>query len=87
MYRYEFTSIALKQLGKLPVNIQKRIIKKLDFYCRQKNSLRFADFLIDYRLGSYRFRVGDYRIVFDIESEVIVIFVVGHRREIYKKGR
>lgn len=84
MYRYEFTARALKQLEKLPVNIQKRIIKKLDFYCRQENPLRFADFLIDYHLGDYRFRVGDYRIAFDIEDEVMVILVVGNRREIYK---
>ena len=87
MYRYEFTAKALKQLEKLPVNIQKRIIKKLDFYCQQKNLLRFADFLIDYHLGDHRFRVGDYRVVFDIEGEVIIILIVGHRREIYKKGR
>lgn len=87
MYRYEFTSIALKQLEKLPVNIQKRIIKKLDYYCRQKNPLRFADFLIDYRLGDYRFRVNDYRIVFDMEGEVLIILAVGHRREIYKKRK
>lgn len=35
---------------------------------------------------SWRIRVGDYRIVYDIEdSELIVLVVaVGHRREIYR---
>lgn len=36
-------------------------------------------------LGSYRFRIGDYRVVFDLEGDQIVILRVGHRREIYKR--
>ena len=36
-------------------------------------------------LGSYRFRVGDYRIIFDIEEKDIIVLRVGHRRELYKR--
>ena len=35
--------------------------------------------------NGYRFRIGKYRIVFDIDKNNIVILRVGHRREIYKK--
>lgn len=35
-------------------------------------------------MGAYRFRIGDYRIIFNIEGENIVILRVGHRKSIYK---
>ena len=86
MYRYFFSSPALKQIRKLPKNIQKKIVKKLDFYC-QKSPFGYADALIDSRLGDYRFRIGDYRVIFDKEEgDSIFILRVGHRRGIYRKG-
>jgi mRNA interferase RelE/StbE len=36
-------------------------------------------------LGQYRMRVGDWRIVFDVEGKEIVILRIGHRREIYRR--
>lgn len=85
MYRYYFTPQALKQIKKLPKNIQKRIIIKLDFFCRE-NPLTFADYLIDSSLGGYRFRIGDYRVIFDKDKgDGILVLRIGHRREIYKK--
>ncbi|MBL7159491.1 type II toxin-antitoxin system RelE/ParE family toxin [Candidatus Microgenomates bacterium] len=84
MYKYFFSEKALSQLQKLPKNIQKRIIKKLDFYCQQERILFFADKIISTKLGEYRFRVGDYRIVFDLEGDKIIILLVGHRKEIYR---
>ncbi len=86
MHQYFFSQLALRQIKKLSPLVQKRIIKKLDWYCQQKDPLRFASSLVDSRLGSFRFRVGDYRIVFDIEkSGNIMVLVVGHCRNIYKK--
>ncbi|MDP3998787.1 MAG: type II toxin-antitoxin system RelE/ParE family toxin [bacterium] len=81
---YSFRPLALKQLEKLPKNVQKGIIKKLDFYCLQKAPLKFTEHLIDKRLGSYRFRIGEYRVVFDVEENQIIIILIGHRREIYR---
>lgn len=84
MYRYEFTSYALRDLRRLPKDIQKRIFKKLDFYVMSGQPLSFAHSLMNYELGQYRFRIGDYRVVFNIDEEMITILAVGHRREIYK---
>jgi len=36
------------------------------------------------KLGSYLFRIGDYRVIFDIEEKKIIIPRVGHRSKIYK---
>ncbi len=84
MYSYAFKQQALKNLQKLPKNIQQRIIKKLDFYISSSNPLSFAESLINYEIGQYRFRIGDYRVIFDVEETTLIILTVGHRREIYK---
>jgi mRNA interferase RelE/StbE len=75
---------AAKALKKLPKEIRSRIVEKLDFWVDSGRPLDFAEYLHDYELGSYRFRIGDYRATFDVEDETIVVLAVGHRREIYK---
>ena len=47
--------------------------------------LKYARKLIDPKLGGYRFRIGDYRVVFDIENDEIVVLRIGHRKEIYRR--
>jgi mRNA interferase RelE/StbE len=84
MYKYEFTSPAAKDIKKLPPNIQKRIIKKLDYFVASSQPLSFAGRLTDYRIGSYRFRIGDYRVIFDLEDETLIILTLGHRKDIYR---
>jgi mRNA interferase RelE/StbE len=41
--------------------------------------------MVDPSLGGYRFRIGDYRVIFDIEGDEIVVLRVGHRKEIYRR--
>ena len=84
MYKIVVRSRARKQLKKLSPDIQQRIISKLDYYSQVETPLFFAERLTDFSLGQYRFRVGDYRIIFDVVEDAIVIHKVGHRREIYK---
>lgn len=55
-----------KQLESLPPSIQKRIVQKMRFYVTQKNPLKFAQRLTDSREGNFRFRIGEYRAVFDV---------------------
>jgi len=47
--------------------------------------LKHASKLTDPALGTYRFRIGDYRVIFDIEEKEIVVLRVGHRKDIYRK--
>lgn len=84
MSDYQFTKTSLRRFQKLPKDIQIRIINKLDYFCSQEDLLDFAEVLTKSSLGSYRFRIGDYRVAFDIEDEYLVIHEVGHRRDIYK---
>ncbi len=34
--------------------------------------------------GYWKLRVGDYRVIFRIEKDIIKIFAIGHRSEVYK---
>lgn len=82
-YRLVYTHKAVKDIQKLEPSVKKRIGESLQRY--EKEPLSYAIRLTDSRLGSYRFRIGDYRVVFDLEGDQIVILRVGHRSRIYKR--
>jgi len=83
-YRLIYTRRAERDIKKLEANAKERVGKALIRYSEEL--LKFAEKLSDPILGEYRFRVGDYRVIFDIEGNEIVVLRVGHRREIYKRG-
>jgi len=85
MYKIQYTSRAYKDFAKLPAQIQKQISGKLDilaqnpFTATQVKQLKGED-------ETYRLRVGDYRVVYYIENEELIITIVrlGHRKDIYQ---
>jgi mRNA interferase RelE/StbE len=79
-----FAPSALRGLEKLAPAIQERIIAKLDFYLAQKNPLQYAEKMKDSKYGDWRFRIGDYRVLFDVEKDTANILKLGDRKEIYK---
>ncbi len=82
-YRLVYTQRATKDISKLPAEIKQRIKKALEKYV--ENPFLYATKMADSSLGMYRFRVGSYRILFDIENNDIVILRIGSRDGIYKK--
>ena len=66
---------------------QKRIADKLRFYLSNDNPLTHAKKLKNSRLGTYRFRIGDYRAIFDIDKKVnitiLLILKIKHRKDAY----
>ncbi len=82
-YEVKFEAGALRSFDKLPKHIQQRVTNagtKLQFDPRQAGSKKLV--------GSdrYRIRVGDYRIIYEIHDNKLLILVVelGHRKEIYR---
>ena len=84
-YNLVYTRRAEKDIKKLDSSIKGRIGNALLKF--QDNPLLYLDKLSDPALGTYKFRIGDYRVIFDIEGNDVVILRVGHRREIYKRFR
>ena len=69
---------------KLPAGIQTRIESSID---RLGMTLdRFPHYRMQ-GAGVYRFRVGDYRVIynFDRSKGTLFLLAVGHRREVYRK--
>jgi len=87
-YEIIFTSKAKAEFLILERNLQKRIAGKLRFFVDSGNPLQYAKKLKDFRLGAYRFRVGDYRIIFDLdkngEINILMILRIKHRKDVYE---
>ena len=47
---------------------------------------KFGKGLVGNKSGEWRYRIGDYRLIADINDETVTILLleIGHRREIYK---
>ena len=76
-----FTDNAIKDLKKLDKQSAKHIIKKIDNlkdYPLTNNIKKLKNFY-----PPYRYRIGYYRILFDIEEKNIIIFKIVHRKDAY----
>ena len=82
MYKVLITEKAQKDLKNIDNETKKRIIEKLKYL--SNDPVAFSRKLINSEIGEYRFKVGDYRIIFDIDGENIVILKIGHRKDIYE---
>ncbi|TAK89079.1 type II toxin-antitoxin system RelE/ParE family toxin [Patescibacteria group bacterium] len=83
-YEIEFTKSAQKELSKLPSKTRLRIAKAI--YQLRENP-RTGNTRSMVGIPSWRLRVGDYRVVYDITDQKLTILVVRvrHRRDIYKQ--
>ena len=81
MFSIEFSPTAKKQLAKLENPVQSRVISVLE-------RIQYRPFSFVIKLSGlpyYRLRVGDYRVLLEIEQkkQVILVAEVGHRKNIY----
>ena len=87
-WRIELTATAAKQLGKLDKSEAKRITTFLRERLETIDDPRSTGkALTGPQLGTYwRYRVGDYRIICDIQDKVLVVLVIeiGNRRDVYR---
>lgn len=80
-YDVRFKPRAIKDIEGLPSRIQDRVLARIE---KMSNDLkgdvkRLTNFTPEYRL-----RVGDFRVLFEIEGETIIIYRIRHRREAYR---
>jgi mRNA interferase RelE/StbE len=82
-YQIIIPKTVTKQLEKLPQSIHNKIIENiiiLQENPRPTNSLKMKN------NEGYRLKIGDYRVLYDIDDKTLLITLrrVGHRREIYR---
>ena len=78
-YVVEFKPKAMKDLDSMQQDSARRVIEKIE---RLEHNLegdvkRLTNFTPEYRL-----RVGDYRVLFEVEGNRIIVYRVRHRREV-----
>ena len=87
-YRVEYTPKAVKQLIKLDKYTRNLIYAWIDKNLQDCENPRIhGKALTANRSGQWRYRIGDYRLICNIQEEKITILVleVGHRKNIYDK--
>lgn len=82
-YSLEIKRSAAKELAQLPLKDRGRVIARIEMLAEDPRPVG-AEKLSG--LERYRVRQGDYRILYEIEDEVLRIIVVriGPRREVYR---
>ncbi|MBW4695535.1 MAG: type II toxin-antitoxin system RelE/ParE family toxin [Lyngbya sp. HA4199-MV5] len=83
-YRVEFTRAAIKQLDALPQNVQNRIQAKLATLATNPRPSGVVK--MQGETDIYRIRIGDYRALYTVQDDVLIVLVlkIGHRREVYR---
>lgn len=83
MFKIVVTRTAQKDLARLDVAVQRRIVIAIDSlaFGLNPNCKKLKGSLADYRL-----RVGDYRVVFEVTQSQLIIQVIriAHRKDVYK---
>jgi mRNA interferase RelE/StbE len=85
VYRVLFTKSADKSLRKLPWNVAQRIRRSLDVLATNPYDEHLDVTKLQNRPG-YRLRVGDWRVIYEIEDDKLIILVlrIGSRGEVYR---
>ena len=85
MYEVAVTPRAVRDLKRLPKEVLYRVDRAI-LKLRSEPYPARVKHLRDGKLADFRIRVGDYRILFDVDETMkrVVIFRVGHRKNIYR---
>jgi mRNA interferase RelE/StbE len=83
-WQVEFSGGAARELRRLPPHIRARISVRIDALAR--NPLPPGSKKLVGQTSGYRIRIGDYRVLYELQKHRLVVFVVkvGHRRDVYR---
>ena len=83
--RVEYKASVEKDLRKLSPTAAARLLQKLERTLVSEGQT--GESLSGEFAGLYRLRVGDYRVIYVRTDEGYLVLRIGHRREVYRKGR
>ena len=88
MYSIKYSDKAAKALLKMDRRVAAMIYGWIDKNLDKCDNPRlYGKALSDEYKGYWRYRIGEYRIIADIQDNILTIVIIraGHRRDIYKK--
>jgi len=82
-YKLEFKKSATKELKALPNKGIKRILQSVDKLIEDPRPFNSKKLSATER---YRIRVGDYRILYEIKDQILIIYIIkiAHRKDLYR---
>lgn len=87
-WRIQYSKSAWEDLKILDTKTARKIILKIKYFSVQENLFHFAKKLNPPLENLYRFRIGDYRAIFEIKSKkeinLLLILRIKHRGDIYR---
>jgi mRNA interferase RelE/StbE len=83
LVKIEWTQEAAKDLESLDKPIARRVLRRLTWLSKNFQSI-VPEPLTSGLKGTFKLRIGDWRAVYTVEGNTIVIQFIGHRSEIYK---
>lgn len=84
-HRYFLTRAAERDLGRISSVERQRIGQKLKYFISVGDPLVFATQLSGVKPTIYRFRIGKYRVFFDVKADTLRILNVSLRDKAYRK--
>jgi mRNA interferase RelE/StbE len=86
LYRLRILDPASHELERLDKAIGRRIVARMNWLAANVDVIKPKALTGEYA-GLFKLRVGDYRVLYEIlrGEQVIVIHLIGHRREIYRE--
>lgn len=87
MHRIETASRRVeKEIASLPGGVRERVIQAIGSL-REDPRPRGSRKMMGEMRGAWRIRIGDYRVIYDVDDDrqLVIILVVLHRREVYRR--
>ncbi|WP_019785104.1 type II toxin-antitoxin system RelE family toxin [Streptococcus sobrinus] len=86
MYQVRYSKKAQKQIKKLDKSVQRFLFSWIDKHIDGSDNPRQFGKDLSGNHAEWRYRIGDYRLICDIEDDKLIILALefGHRRDIYK---
>lgn len=85
-YRIEFEAEAAEEFDRLDGSIKGQMKKFLKKLSERENPKTFGEPLEENLVGFWKYRVGEYRIIAEIQDDVLLVLllVIGKRDKVYK---
>ena len=83
MLSIEWTESAIEDLKKLDKPISRRVLTRITWFSSNFERVIPEPLTGEFK-GTFKLRIGDWRVVYTVEGKTILIQFIGHRRDIYK---
>jgi len=86
MFEVRLLASALDDLKRLDKPVARRVLARLDWLVANFEAIS-PETLTGDLAGLHKFRIGDYRVIYQLltEENVLLVHAVGHRRDVYRR--